>query len=98
MERIEIEETQEVDLEMSLDNLINYLNNLKVDGWGGISYGYDNQLVVYRTRLETDAEFDKRLKLMERQKEEEKILKQKKKDRDLKEYLRLKKKFEKEGK
>jgi hypothetical protein len=100
MKRLKIKETQELDLDLerSIDNLINYLNVLKADGWEEIGYGYDydNQIVAYRMRLETDDEFERRKKLIDKEKERKKILKQKKKDRDLKEYLRLKAKFERE--
>jgi hypothetical protein len=100
MKRLEIQETQYIDLEMSIDNAISELNNLKDQGWEGIGYDYDNdgsyEMIVYRTRLETDAEFEKRKKILDKENEKQKILKQKRKERDLKEYLRLKNMFEKE--
>lgn len=102
MKRLEIEETEYIDLERSLDNLIIELIHLKEQGWTGVTYDYENDgsydMLVYRTRLETDKEFEKRKKLLDKQKEKQKILDQKKRDRDLKEYLRLKNQFEKEAK
>ena len=94
MERLKIKEQKQVDLEGDIEDVIDLLRELKNEDWEYISYEYEYEeseydSYVFKTRLETDEEFEKR-------KEQDKILKQKKKERDLKEYLRLKNIFEKE--
>ena len=60
------------------------------------SYGYDggSDLVLTETRLETDQEYNKRLKAEQKDKERLRAATAKTDERDRKEYLRLKKKFE----
>ena len=60
----------------SLDSLISALQTLKEKGWEKIDYeyhyGYDGEEKVYyvcRTRLETDEEYAKRMKIEENNKE-----------------------------
>jgi hypothetical protein len=97
-EKIQVRETKWVwggDFEGPLASIISSLQSDLDDGWEGIevqSIGYDGavEYYLYKHRLETDKEYEKRMKELEKQKEKE--LKQKEKRR--KEYLKLKKEFD----
>ena len=55
----------------SLDSLISALQTLKEKGWEEIDYEYygeEKEYYVYRTRLETDEEYTKRMKIEEKNK------------------------------
>lgn len=95
-EKIQVEETQKYwgDFEGSLESIISSLQSDLDDGWEGItteSIGYDGgvEYYLYKHRLETDKEYEKRMKVLEKEKEQK--LKQKEKRR--KEYEKLKKEF-----
>ena len=95
--RIQVKETERYwgDFEGSLESIISSLQSDLDDGWEGIeveSIGYDGavEYYLYKHRLETDKEYEKRMKLLEKEKEQK--LKQKEKRR--KEYEKLKKEFE----
>jgi hypothetical protein len=62
-------------------------------------YGYDggSQLFLIETRLETDREYNKRIKAEQKERERMKAIKAKSDEKELKEYERLKKKFEKKS-
>ena len=67
------------------------------------NYNYgDTDLEIYADRWETDEEFQQKIdaynNLVEAQKKHAKALKQRREEKDYKEYLRLKKKFEKNKK
>ena len=59
-------------------------------------YGYDGGLKfqLLETRLETDQEYTRRMKVEEKQAQKEQAARAKKEQQELKEYQRLKKKFE----
>lgn len=54
-----------IDLETDIDNAIAILQELKNDGWEGleVQYGYEHEhsLCPYKTRLENNAEYQKRI-------------------------------------
>ena len=59
-----------------LDYIISVLQKCKEDGWEGIDYDYDDgekEYYVYKTRLETDEEYEKRMELEEQLKENRRI-------------------------
>jgi hypothetical protein len=94
--RITIHEEQIIDLDGDIDSAISQLQSYKEKGWDRvrcttISYQYDAGkypvILVYRNRMETDEEYEKRIA-------KEKQLKIKQQELDLKEYSRLKKLFE----
>lgn len=97
------------DLGGRIDETINLLKNHKEDlvtkGYSEIElqaeyYGHDGGIgewSIWGTRLETDNEFEIRIKNEERAQERQKVLKSKQEQKDLKEYKRLKKKFDKKG-
>ena len=60
------------------------------------SYGYDGgkELRLRERRLETDKEFDRRIKEDNKNKEKEKLTKATKQAKEIAEYARLKKKYE----
>jgi hypothetical protein len=94
--KIQVVETQRYwsDFEGSLASIIFSLQSDLDDGWEGItteSIGCDGavEYYLYKHRLETDKEYEKRMKEMEKQKDKE--LKAKEKRR--KEYEKLKKEF-----
>ena len=96
-ERIQVKETQKYwrDFEGSLEGIVFSLQSDLDDGWEGIeiqSIGYDGivEYYLYRHRLENDKEYEKRMKLLEKEKEQ----KLKAKERRRKEYEKLKKEFE----
>ena len=87
----------------SPDDLILYAQNLK-RGYGDRkirfvveSYGYDGRVTVelWETRLENDQEYRARVKAEEKAAQARKKQDDKRDERERKEYLRLKKKFEK---
>lgn len=55
----------------------------------------DGRFILEITRLENDQEYNKRIKLREKEKKKKKLKNIKKDDLERQEYLRLKKKFEK---
>jgi hypothetical protein len=76
-ERITIKERKDFylcgEFDGKIDDIISTLQKCKEDGWEGIDYdyNYDNQreYYVYKTRLENDEEYEKRMKLEEERKE-----------------------------
>jgi len=60
------------EFDTSIDNLISTLQKCKEDGWEGIDYDYcdgDKEYLLYKERLETDEEYEKRMKQKQQQKE-----------------------------
>ena len=99
--RIQVKETERYwgDFEGSFESIISSLESKLDDGWEGIETEYerdygdsDSHLVfyLYKHREETDKEYDKRMKLLEKEKSE----KIKAKERRRKEYEKLRKEFE----
>ena len=90
--KIQVKETQKYwgDFDGSLENIIASLQNDLDAGWEGIEIGYGyyddpDEYYIYKHREETDKEYDKRMKLLEKEKAEkvkakERKLKQLKKD------------------
>ena len=90
--KIQVKETQQYwgDFDGSLENIIASLQNDLDAGWEGIEIGYGyyddpDEYYIYKHREETDKEYDKRMKLLEKEKAEkvkakERHLKQLKKD------------------
>ena len=90
--RIQVKETQRYwgDFDGSLESIISSLQSDLDDGWEGIeveSIGYDGavEYYLYKHREETDKEYEKRMKQLEKEKAEEvkakeRKLKQLKKD------------------
>ena len=98
--RIQVKETERYygDLEGSFESIISSLRSELDAGWEGIETEYerdygdcDSHLVfyIYKHREETDKEYEKRMKEIERQK----AGKLKDKERRRKEYEKLKKEF-----
>jgi hypothetical protein len=98
--RIQVKETQRYwgDFEGSLDSIIASLQRELDAGWEGIvieyerDYGdcHDHEVpYLYKHREENDKEYEKRMKLLEKEKAE----KLKAKERRRKEYEKLKKEF-----
>ena len=99
--RIQVKETEKYygDFEGSLESIISQLQSELDAGWEGIETEYERDYgdchdhevpYLYKHREETDKEYDKRMKLLEKEKEE----KLKAKERRRKEYEKLKKEFE----
>lgn len=96
-EKIQVVETKRFwggDFEGTLASIISSLQSELDDGWEGIeiqSIGYDGaaEYYLYKHRLETDKEYEKRMKLLEKEKQQ----KLKQKEKRHKEYLKLKKEF-----
>jgi hypothetical protein len=95
--RIQVKETTLIDsysFEGKLEEIIEMLQDWKNEGeWEGIVIDYDDdetRYLLYTHREETDKEYDKRMKLLEKEKAE----KVKAKERRRKEYEKLKKEFE----
>jgi hypothetical protein len=94
--RIQVKETEKYygDFEGSLVDIISQLQSALDEGWEGIDmeYGYEDyqEYYLYKHRPETDKEYAKRMKLLEKEKAE----KLKAKERRRKEYEKLKKEFE----
>ena len=100
-EKIHVKKSKEITLDFldnSLDNIKTYIEQLIDEGWEttSISYCYKEvyMLNLYADREETDEEFARRLKEWEIYKDYEKQRKLKQQEEELKEYERLKKKFE----
>ena len=99
--RIQVKETKRYwgDFEGSLESIISQLKLELDEGWEGIETEYERDYgdchdhevpYLYKHREETDKEYDKRMKLLEKEKAE----KLKEKERRRKEYEKLKKEFE----
>jgi hypothetical protein len=95
--KIKVKETSGIELyhfEGSLEDIIAMLQDFKNEGeWEGIEldeYYESCSYQLYKHREETDKEYDKRMKLLEKEKAE----KVKAKERRRKEYEKLKKEFE----
>lgn len=94
--RIQVRETVKYwgDLEGSLVDIISQLQSKLDDGWEGIDVEYDydgyKDYYLYKHRPENDKEYEKRMKLLEKEKAE----KLKAKERRRKEYEKLRKEFE----
>jgi hypothetical protein len=75
-ERITIKEKKDFywygEFDGSIDKLIFILQKCKEEGWEYIDYDYsggEKEYYLYKTRLETDEEYEKRMKHEEQQKE-----------------------------
>ena len=95
--RIQVKETKRYwgDFEGSLESIIASLQADLDAGWEGIEDDYEQYSdypspFLYKHREETDKEYDKRMRLLEKEKSE----KLKAKERRRKEYEKLKKEFE----
>ena len=99
--KIQVKETEKYygDFEGSLESIISSLQSELGAGWEGIETKYERDYgdchdhevpYLYKHRPETDKEYEKRMKLLEKEKEE----KLKAKERRRKEYEKLKKEFE----
>ena len=96
--RIQVKETKSIDsysFDGNLEDIIEMLQDWKNEGgWEGIEIEYDyengNSYQLYKHCEETDKEYDKRMRLLEKEKSE----KIKAKERRRKEYEKLKKEFE----
>ena len=96
--RIQVRETKSIDsysFDGNLEDIIEMLQDWKNEGyWEGIEIEYDyengNSYQLYKHCEETDKEYDKRMRLLEKEKSE----KLKAKERRRKEYEKLKKEFE----
>ena len=100
-EKIHVKKSKEITfdfLEGSLENIKTYIEGLMDEGWETASIDYNfsdgDSLILYADREETDEEFARRLKEWEIYKDYEKQRKLKQQEEELKEYERLKKKFE----
>jgi len=85
--KIKVKETTSIDsysFEGKLEEIIEMLQDWKNEGeWEGIEIDYyeeGNNYQLYKHREETDKEYDKRMKLLEKVKAKERHLKQLKKD------------------
>lgn len=98
--RIQVKETEKYygDFEGSLESIISQLQSELDKGWEGIETKYERDygdchdhevFYLYKHRPETDKEYEKRMKLLEKEKAE----KLKAKERRRKEYEKLKKEF-----
>ena len=98
--KIQVKETEKYygDFEDSLESIISQLQSELDDGWEGIETKYERDYgdchyhevsYLYKHREETDKEYEKRMKLLEKEKAE----KLKAKERRRKEYEKLKKEF-----
>jgi hypothetical protein len=75
IKRIQVKETQQYwrDFDGSLESIIASLQKKLDDGWEGIeiSYGYNgdsDEYYLYKFREETDKEYEKRMKQLEKEK------------------------------
>ena len=97
-ERIQVKETKRYwgDFEGSLESIISDLQSALNNGWEGIDmeveqWSQEHEVpYLYKHRPETDKEYAKRMKLLEKLKEND----LKAKERRRKEYEKLKKEFE----
>jgi hypothetical protein len=88
----------EVDYDQTLNEYMDYIKELINEGWEGIELrpqGYDHGLYpfLYKTRMETDVEFQVRLELAEKEQKK----KAKAEERKRRQYEKLKKEFEPNG-
>ena len=95
--RIQVKETKKYygDFEGSLESIISSLQSELDEGWEGIDIEYEGhdgyqEYYLYKHRPENDKEYEKRMKLLEKEKAE----KLKAKERRRKEYEKLKKEFD----
>ena len=99
--KIQVKETEKYygDFEGSLESIISQLKLELDEGWEGIETEYERDYgdchdhevpYLYKHREETDKEYEKRMKLLEKEKAE----KLKAKERRRKEYEKLRKEFE----
>ena len=99
--RIQVKETEKYygDFEGSLESIIYQLQSELDAGWEGIEMKYERDYgdchdhevpYLYKHRPETDKEYEKRMKLLEKEKAD----KLKAKERRRKEYEKLRKEFE----
>ena len=96
--RIQVRETKSIDsysFDGNLEDIIEMLQDWKNEGnWEGVEIEYDyengNSYQLYKHCEETDKEYDKRMRLLEKEKSE----KIKAKERRRKEYEKLRKEFE----
>ena len=96
--RIQVRETKSIDsysFDGNLEDIIEMLQDWKNEGgWEGIEIEYDyengNSYQLYKHCEETDKEYDRRMRLLEKEKSE----KIKAKERRRKEYEKLRKEFE----
>ena len=96
--RIQVRETKSIDsysFDGNLEDIIEMLQDWKNEGnWEGVEIEYDyengNSYQLYKHCEETDKEYDKRMRLLEKEKSE----KLKAKERRRKEYEKLRKEFE----
>ena len=99
--RIQVKETEKYygDFEGSLESIIYQLQSELDAGWEGIETKYERDYgdchdhevpYLYKHRPETDKEYEKRMKLLEKEKAD----KLKAKERRRKEYEKLRKEFE----
>lgn len=101
-EKIKVKKSKVITLDFlddSLENIKTYIEQLIAEGWGTASLDYNysewrDSLILHADREETDEEFAIRLKEWENYKDYEKQRKLKQQEEELKEYQRLKKKFE----
>jgi len=79
-QKIQVKEIKDIQCDRSMflksfDEFISYLQSLKDDGWEGFDsiYKYrEGVLFVYKYRLETDEEYNNRIKLLNMSEEEKK--------------------------
>ena len=88
----------EVEYDQRLDEYMDYIKELINEGWEGIElvpnrYGEGYFPYLYKTRMETDVEFQARLELEEKEQKK----KAKAEERKRRQYERLKKEFEPNG-
>jgi hypothetical protein len=96
--RIQVRETKSIDsysFDGNLEDILEMLQDWKNEGgWEGIEIEYDyengNSYQLYKHCEETDKEYDRRMRLLEKEKSE----KIKAKERRRKEYEKLRKEFE----
>jgi len=99
MKKIQIEETLERslgDIVGDIQEVIDYLEGMKKEGWETIDFDWGwESLVFTRHRLETDKELAKRKKELQKRKIENKKQKTRIEEQTRLIYEKLKKKFEK---
>ena len=85
IKRIQVKETQRYwgDFDGTLESIITSLQKKLDDGWEGIeiSYGYhgdSDEYYLYKHREETDKEYEKRMKQLEKEKAEKAKAKERK--------------------
>ena len=88
----------EVEYTQTLNEYMDYIKELINEGWEGIEllpqrYDYELYPFLYKTRMETDVEFQARLELAEKEQKK----KDKAEERKRRQYEKLKKEFEPNG-